>query len=55
MDNLVRWGFNFVRLAIFWEAHEIERETYNQTYFDEIEIIINDLENRGIFTLIDVH
>jgi endoglycosylceramidase len=29
LDNLVKWGFNFVRLGVMWEAVERSHGTFN--------------------------
>lgn len=34
LDNLVKWGFNFVRLGVMWEAVETAPGQYNRTYLD---------------------
>jgi len=43
MENLGKWGMNFVRLGVMWEAVEVERGVYNQTYLDEVEALVNKL------------
>ena len=55
LDQLVEWGFNFVRLGVMWESVERAPDTYNMTYLDEVEVLINKLGNRGIYTLVDMH
>jgi len=55
LDQLVKWGFNFVRLGVMWEAVERTPDTFNATYLDEVEVLINKLGNRGIYTLVDMH
>ena len=55
MDNLVDWGFNFVRLGVLWEALETSPNVYNMTYLEEMEKIINNLGKKGIYTLVDMH
>jgi endoglycosylceramidase len=37
IDDLVEWGFNFVRLGVMWEAVETSEGVYNETYLDEID------------------
>jgi endoglycosylceramidase len=32
IDDLVSWGFNFVRLGVMWEAVETSPGNYNSTY-----------------------
>ncbi len=55
IDDLVRWGFNFVRLGVMWEAVERAPGQYNLTYLDEVESLINRLGEKGIYTLVDAH
>lgn len=55
IDDLVSWGFNFVRLGVMWEAVERTQATFNQTYLDEVESLVNRLGQKGIYTLIDAH
>jgi endoglycosylceramidase len=38
-----------------WEAVEYAPGQYNETYLDQIEILINKLGQRGIYTLVDAH
>lgn len=46
---------NLVRLGVMWEAVETSEGVYNQTYFDEVEKLINQLGDQGIYTMIDNH
>ena len=55
LDQLVNWGFNFVRLGVMWEAVERVPDTFNDTYLDEVESLINRLGEKGIYTLVDAH
>ena len=55
LDDLVNWGFNFVRLGVMWEAVERTPGQYNMTYLDEVESLIKRLGQRGIYTLVDMH
>ena len=55
IDNLVKWGFNLVRLGVMWEAVEPHKGVYNLTYLDEVEKLVNKLGSKGIFTLVDGH
>jgi endoglycosylceramidase len=38
-----------------WESVERAPDTYNMTYLDDVEVLINKLGNRGIYTLVDMH
>ena len=55
IQNLVDWGFNFVRLGVMWEAVETAPGVYNQTYIQEIDKLITRLGKAGIHTLVDAH
>lgn len=55
IDDLVRWGFNFVRLGVMWEAVERAPGVYNMTYLEEVNGLINKLGEKGIYTLVDAH
>jgi endoglycosylceramidase len=43
IDDLTKWGFNFVRLGVMWEAVESAPGVYDETYLDEVESLINKL------------
>lgn len=49
------WGFNCVRLLIFWSALEPAPGLFNQTYLDLIEERINWSEELGINIILDMH
>jgi aryl-phospho-beta-D-glucosidase BglC (GH1 family) len=49
----VKWGFNFVRLGVMWEA--VERQEGKDDYFAKVNDLINTLGQKGIFTLVDAH
>eukprot|EP01031_Cornospumella_fuschlensis_P028006 gene28006-33819_t len=54
--NLKSWGFNVVRLGVMWPGVEpTSRGAYNQTYLDNIEIIVNNLAKQDIYTVLDFH
>ena len=55
VNNLKKWGMNFVRLGVMWEAVEMSEGVYNQTYLDEVEKLVNLLGENGIYTQIDNH
>lgn len=55
IDNLVDWGFNFVRLGIIWTGVEPAAGQYNQTYLTVLKGIVDKLYSKGIYTLIDSH
>ena len=49
------WGFNCVRLLIFWSAIEPELGVYNDTYLDLVEERVNWAEDLGLFVILDMH
>ena len=55
IDDLVKWGFNFVRLGVMWEAVERAPGVYNESYLDDVEELVNKLGAKGIYTLVDAH
>ena len=55
MDNLAKWGFNFVRLGVMWEAVETAPGIYNYTYLEQVYDLILKLGQRNIYTLVDAH
>jgi len=54
-DVLATWGYNMVRLTIFWEAIEPEPGVYDQRYLDKVEDMVNEASKRGIYVLLDMH
>ena len=55
IQNLVDWGFNFVRLGVMWEAVEREPGKYNDTYLEEVNSLVDRLGAKGIYTMVDAH
>ena len=53
--NLKKWGMNFVRLGVMWEAVERTEAVYDDAYLDSVEVLINKLGDAGIYTLVDAH
>ena len=53
--DLKKWGMNFVRLGVMWEAVERSAGVYDDNYLDKVEILINQLGAAGIYTLVDMH
>jgi len=53
--RLNRWGFNIVRLLIFWEAIEPSPDVYDTAYVYKIKDIICTLQRLGIDVLLDFH
>merc|ERR1712195_55934 len=55
IDNLVKWGFNFVRLGVMWEGVETADGVYNEKYLKDVNDLVTRLGEKGIYTLIDSH
>lgn len=64
IKDLRSWGFNFVRVAVPWEAVEIEapdstsnnlKTVYNEQYLEKLDKLIQMLAEEGIYTMIDSH
>lgn len=55
IDDLVKWGFNLVRLGVMWEAVERAPGVYDYEYLKKINDLINKLGAKGIYTLVDAH
>jgi endoglycosylceramidase len=55
MQNLTAWGFNVVRLGIFWSALEPSPGVFNDTYLSSVMKLVNDLGSHGIYTILDFH
>ncbi|GMH58525.1 hypothetical protein TrLO_g832 [Triparma laevis f. longispina] len=53
--QLADWGFNVVRLGVLWSGLEPTQGTFNITYLDEIQKIVNTLKSENIYTILDMH
>ena len=49
------WGFNCIRLLIFWSAIEPEPGVYNDTYLNLVEERVNWAEDLGLYVILDMH
>jgi endoglycosylceramidase len=54
-DLLASWGFNMVRLTLFWEAVEPAPGKYDRSYLDKIESLVDQAAQRGLYILLDMH
>lgn len=54
-DLLASWGFNMIRLTIFWEAIEPEPYLYDRSYIGNIKKMVDQASQRGIYVLLDMH
>ena len=55
IEDMVKWGFNFVRLGVMWEAVEKQAGVYDTTYLQKVNDLITKLGARGIYTMVDAH
>ena len=53
INNLVKWGFNFVRLGVMWEAVEKSEGIYDLEYINAVKDLVEQLGRSGIYTLIE--
>ncbi len=50
-----RWGFNFVRLLIFWDALEPRPGEIDQGYLDAVAERVDLLHAAGVWVMLDMH
>jgi endoglycosylceramidase len=54
-DMLAYWGFNMVRLTLFWEAIEPEPDQFSNSYLHKVKWMTDEVARRGIYILLDMH
>ena len=54
-QEVVEWGFNFVRFLIFWDGVEPERGVFDEAYLDMVEERVNWYTSRGAYVMLDMH
>jgi endoglycosylceramidase len=54
-DLLAYWGFNMVRLTLFWEAVEPAPGKYDYGYLDKMASLADQAARRGLYILLDMH
>ena len=55
-QNLNAYGLNIVRLGVMWPGVEpTTRGAFDQSYLDNIETIVDNLNKKGIFVILDMH
>jgi endoglycosylceramidase len=54
-DMLANWGFNMVRLTLFWEAIEPEPGQFCNSYLNKVKLMTDEAARRGIYVLLDMH
>ncbi len=50
-----RWGFNFTRYLVFWEAAEPTMGTIDEAYLDRIEASLDWAAAHGMTVMLDMH
>ncbi|PJZ48658.1 glycoside hydrolase family 5 protein [Leptospira saintgironsiae] len=56
LDRLKKWGFNFLRFLVTWEAVEhLGPGKYDQAYLDYIERMVALADKKGFYVFIDPH
>jgi endoglycosylceramidase len=55
LDPFPAWGVNVARLLFTWEAFEPERGSYDASYLDYYESVLDALHARGVWAIVDVH
>lgn len=50
-----RWGFNAVRLLIFWDGIEPQRGQYDQEYLLRVRQRLDWCAEAGLFVILDIH
>eukprot|EP00045_Choanoeca_perplexa_P006290 m.53451 g.53451 ORF g.53451 m.53451 type:complete len:174 (-) comp13565_c0_seq1:1081-1602(-) len=48
-------GFNAIRLGVMWSGAQPTASGFNQTYYDIIGEIVDNLAEAGMYTLFDMH
>jgi endoglycosylceramidase len=54
-DLLSSWGFDMIRLTVFWEAIEPEVGVYDRAYLEKVEFLVREAAKRRIYVLVDMH
>eukprot|EP01147_Barroeca_monosierra_P006828 gene6828-394_t len=55
VKSMAAVGVNVVRLGFMWTGAQPREQEFNITYFETIAKIIDNLAEKGIYTLLDVH
>ncbi|MCG8312984.1 MAG: cellulase family glycosylhydrolase [Pseudomonadales bacterium] len=54
-QETVEWGFNFVRLLIFWDGIEPEKGVYDSDYLDAVAERVKWYTDNGAYVMLDMH
>lgn len=56
LNNLHNWGFNVIRLYTSWMGVNPTSENHiDQEYLSQLSVIVEMMENKGIYALLDCH
>lgn len=53
--NLQKWGFNVIRLGIFWDGVEPQPGIFDDQYLSQIDKLIKMAGKYGIYVFLDMH
>jgi len=54
-ERMLEWGFNAVRLLIFWSCIEPEEGVFDSEYLDRVEERVGWASNHGLYVILDMH
>ena len=54
-QETTQWGFNFVRLLIFWDGVEPQKGVFDDAYLDAVAERVNWYTSRGAVVMLDMH
>ena len=54
-ERMLAWGFNAVRLLIFWSCIEPEEGVFDSDYLDRVEERVGWATNHGLYVILDMH
>ncbi|CBL45596.1 Hypothetical protein HDN1F_20130 [gamma proteobacterium HdN1] len=54
-QEVTEWGFNFVRLLIFWDGIEPQKGVYDEAYLDAVAERVRWYTSRGAYVMLDMH
>jgi endoglycosylceramidase len=54
-SRIARWGMNFVRYLVFWDAIEPTPGSYDDAYLAKVRAQLDLLQAKGISVMLDVH
>jgi len=54
-QRIASWGFNLVRLSLFWESLEPTRGSFDQAYLDRVGDVLDWAHAAGLDVILDFH